>query len=146
MDYDYARFRVNEAVRPSLSPVLRGLGQTSGGPRYFDINGNTITQIECGKPYFFEVPGYTSIILRVTKNGQETFNGPFTVPMPAYTSLCSFDVGQYEATATDPATGQVIGKAILTITSGASIFSSLSPTTWLLIGGVALFMLRKKRA
>jgi len=148
VNYNYAQFRVNEAIRPSLSPVLRGLGDAAspitGQPRYFDINGNTITKIACGQPYMFEVPGYTNISLRVTKDGVETFNGPFVVPMAPYTSNCDYDPGQYEATASDLSTGQVLGKTTLTITGG-SIFSSLSPTTWLLIGSAALLLFRRKR-
>lgn len=150
MRQDFAQFRLNEAVRPSLSPVtrlrgMRGLGDVAA-PRFFDINGNTITTIACGQPYMFEVPGYTAIWLQLVKDGKLTFDAPYEVPMPPYTSNCELDPGSYEAIVLDPSTKQEIGRTTLKVTGG-SLFGGLSNTT-LAIGAVGILFLlsRRKRA
>lgn len=144
---DFAQFRLNEAIRPSLSPVtirgVSGLRQASTGPRYFDVNGNTITAIQCGQPYLFEVPGYTQVWLKVTKDGKTTYDGLFNVPMPAYTSICETDPGHYETIALDPSTMNEIGRTTLDVSGGG--FLGLSTTTLLLIGGAALLLMTRKR-
>jgi len=156
---DYIQLRVNEALRPSLTPTNRrtgdlgrlGLGQV-GGPRFFDASGNTITTIECGQSYAFEVPGYTNVWLTVMKDGVTTYDSAtqippstYSVPMPPYQSICGTDSGHYEVIVRDPVTGQEIGRATLDITGGGLF--GLSSSTLMVIGGIglALLVMRKRK-
>lgn len=146
--FDYARLRVAEAIRPSLSPFgVRGLGQaTTGAARFFDLSGKTITQIECGQSYQFEVPGYSDVWLTVIKDGVITFDSGYAVPMPAYVANCTRDPGHYEVVAKTPDGSQEIGRAVLDILPSPSLIPGI-PDWWLIAGGVGLALLmRKKRA
>ena len=108
-------------VGPSLSPLPpRGtLGQANtSGPTYFDVNGKPINTIQCGGAFTFDVPGsgLTSIWLTIYKNGQKTYDGLYTIPMPSYITSCESDIGQYQVVAYDPASGIALGQTQMAIT------------------------------
>ena len=144
--FDYSRMRVAEAIRPSLSPLgVRGLGQAAvGGARFFDLQGNTITSIQCGQAYMFEVPGYTDVWLTVTKDGNVTYDSGFSVPMPAYTADCTTDPGHYEVIAKTPDGNTEIARAVLDVLPSASLISGI-PNWALAAGAVGLLLLARRR-
>lgn len=145
--FDYSRLRVAEAIRPSLSPFgVRGLGQpTTGNARFFDLQGNTITSIECGQAYMFEVPGYTDVWLTVKKDGNITYDSGFAVPMPAYTADCTRDPGHYELIAKTPDGTTEIARASLDILPSPSLFAGIPNWTLAAVGVGLLLLMRRKR-
>lgn len=64
---------------------------------YQNAAGQSVTTIQCGGVVRFDVPGYNTVWLTQTQNGQPQFDGPMTVPMPPYTLSCSHDLGTYVA-------------------------------------------------
>lgn len=139
MPHDYARYRVNEALIPSLPPSLRGLGLSIQTVRFLDGDGNIITSIACGKPYSFEVVGYSAVRLVILKNGVVEFDSAYAVPMSPYSAVCPSEAGNYEAIAYDLSSGAEIGRTTLTITG-----SWLTTKTLLMIGGALLLLRRRK--
>ena len=142
----YTKWKVGEAIAASqLKPGgSSGLGFTPlNQPAYFaDASGAAITTIVCGKPYTFQVPGYSQVWLKLTKNGKTTYDAAFNVPMPAYTSSCFRDPGVYVATVLDVNTKALIGTANLTVTGG---LFGLSTTTLVILGAGAFLVLRKRK-
>lgn len=148
-DY-YAQLKVREMVAPSMTPRnqapsgLAGLDLGATAPRFAEVNGQTVTSIPCGIPYIFEVPGYSRVWLKLTKDGVVTFDGEFDVPMPSYTSVCGTDPGYYVAEVFDLASGAPIGTAFLTITAEGGGLFGLSPTMLLIGGGALLFLMSRR--
>lgn len=115
-------YKVSEMMVPSMAPrPPRGtLGAAASAPVFKNAAGAVITAIECGQPYTFDVPGQSQIWLTMTRDGNQTFNGQFSVPMPSYVSACATDVGTYNAIAYDLASGMVLGQTQFTITPAGS--------------------------
>lgn len=67
-----------------------------GGPTFYNVNGQAITEVVCGNSIAFDVPGYPRVWMSQLKNGQLNYDGPFNLPMPTYVVSCSNDVGTYE--------------------------------------------------
>jgi hypothetical protein len=110
-------YKVSEMMVPSLGPrPPRGtLGAAASQPVFKDASGSVISSIECGQPYTFDVPGYSQIWLTMKKDGQQTFDGQFSVPMPSYVASCATDPGTYQAVAYDLESGIVLGTATFTV-------------------------------
>lgn len=106
-------YKVSEMMVPSMAPrPPRGtLGAAASNPVFKDPSGAVISSIECGQPYTFDVPGYTRVWLTMTRDGNQTFNGEFPVPMPSYVSSCATDVGTYNAIVYDLTSGIVLGQS-----------------------------------
>jgi hypothetical protein len=67
----------------------------AGGPQYYDSTGVPVSQVICGSPITFDVPGYKSVWLDQTHNAGAGYSGVFPLPMPPYTPNCSTEVGIY---------------------------------------------------
>lgn len=146
--YDLDRFKVNEMMQASQPPgVAPGtLGALTVQPVFKDQNGNPVGSVQVGQAYTFEVPGYTHVWLILTKDGQQTYNGPFDVPMPPYTAV-DYDIGKYVATVYDPDNGAPIGAAAFQVVAKGASPSATGglSTTWLLAGAAALYFFMRKR-
>lgn len=146
----YVQFKVNNARAAVLGPSpggIRGLRAISG-PQFQDVNGNVISSIACGSSYVFDVPGYSTVHLVLTKNGLPDFDGGFDVPMAPYQANCMTDPGVYVATAYDPSSGANLGTTTFTVTGATGVTSFLSgfTTTELAVGaGLVLFLLMRKK-
>lgn len=110
-------YKVSEMMVPSMGPrPPRGtLGAAASQPVFRNASGAVITSIECGQPYTFDVPGYSHIWLTMKKDGQQTFDGQFSVPMPSYVASCVTDPGTYQAIAYDLDSGMVLGTATFVV-------------------------------
>jgi hypothetical protein len=111
--------KVSEMTMPSLSPLPQAgmLGSAPTPPVFYDANGNPITCCVCGDSFTYDVPGsgLSQIWLIILKNGVQTFNNLFSIPMAPYTTSCSNDVGQYQHLAYDPNTGILLGQTTFAI-------------------------------
>lgn len=139
---------------PSISPTrqLRSIPPTRQlrqalpeGPRFLDLSGNVISEIACGQPYQFDIPGYSQAYIRVYQNNTLTFEGVHDIPMPPYTSVCETDVGRFLVQAYDPTTYAELGEASLNITGGSGLPFGLSTTGLLAIAGVGLLLFSRGR-
>lgn len=66
------------------------------GPTFYDSGRNPISNVMCGQPYTFDVPGYgPQVWLEQSHNGMPGYNGPLSIPMNPYTANCTTEPGTY---------------------------------------------------
>lgn len=146
----FVQFKVNNARAAVLGPSpggIRGLRAISG-PQFQDTNGNVISTIACGQSYIFDVPGYSSVHLVLTKNGLPDFDGGFNVPMAPYLANCMTDPGTYVATAYDQSSGANLGTTTFVVTGATGIqqvFAGFTTTELAVGAGLLLFLVMRKK-
>jgi hypothetical protein len=153
-------YKVSEMMVPSVGPrPPRGtLGAASAQPVFKNAGGSAINSIVCGQPYTFDVPGYNNVWLTMKKDGKETYDGEFSVPMPSYVASCASDPGTYQAIAYDLDSGIVLGTATFQVlpagsadpgTSGTAAYPTGNLphpelTTWIVAGLIGLYFFTRK--
>jgi len=99
--------------------ALYYLATQTGGPTYYNMDGQPITDALCGSSATFNVPGYTRIWLSLLKDKTLNFDGPYDLPMPAYIFSCSTDVGVYDVAVyeidANDQKGKLIGQTTFTV-------------------------------
>jgi hypothetical protein len=137
---------------------MYGLGGL-GAPTFYDANNRPITSIDCGMPYTFDVPGYTTVWLENTFNGQPNYAGPLPLPMPSFVADCASQVGSYVYTLyelANGAKGNLIGQTTFQVLPApsiagniASVVSGMSSTqkiALLAVGAAVVMRLTKGRS
>jgi hypothetical protein len=84
----------------------------------YTVNGQPVSRVSCGQTIGFDVPGYSQAWVIVAQNGQTTFDGPMSLPMPPYRLRCPDDVGDFQVAAYELVNGQrgnVIGATRITV-------------------------------
>lgn len=66
-------------------------------PAFHDETGKKITEIQCGKVIYFNVPGYSAVWLDQLQNGQLQWNAPIEIPYGPHTLNCSSEPGHYQS-------------------------------------------------
>lgn len=132
-------FKVSEMRAPSASPKpVRSVGFGVGlgamnapAVQFLDATGAPITTVESGQTYGFDVPGFPSVWLILTKDGAQVYNATLALPMALHTAQDS-EIGAWTAAAYDPVNGQLIGTTSLTITpAGTGTGTSTGITAWI---------------
>ena len=100
------------------------LSKSKSGPVFMDVNGRIITEVLCGQPVVFSVPGYenNTVWLSQLKDGQLHFDGPYPGYPGPYTMKCATDPGYYQTAVyelmPDGTKGQLIGTTELRVLGG----------------------------
>lgn len=68
-----------------------------GKPAFLLPDGQEVSQVPCGTPIIFDVPGYSNVWLFQLQDGRIQYDGPYAVPSPAYAPSCTNDTGHFQA-------------------------------------------------
>ena len=92
---------------------------SKGGPTFYNMSGQAISEIKCGNTITFDVRGYSRIWMQRLKDGVLDYDKAFDLPMPPYILNCVTDVGVYDVAAyeidANGVKGPLIGQTKITV-------------------------------